>query len=141
MPRGDDDMLVEGWDRRELLPENRWFDGHYTMFIFNTSQVLLQFTIVEAGDYFEKQVVMPFRIKRLGGRLGKNGKFVLSAGGDMYALITRLLDVKQRRDRISLLGLKHIALRAKFRTVTQNRLQKPLPEDLRYSVAEEIERG
>jgi hypothetical protein len=81
-----------------------------------------------------------FRVRRLVGRSGKGGRFAAHAGGDLYVLLCRLLDLKQRTDRITFRPLRHMLFRVKTRTVTTNYKQQSRPEQSRYSVIEEIER-
>ena len=105
--------------------------------------MFLLFEIVEHGEYFEKQVRLPrpYRVRRVIAPAGPNGKFVLDGGGDMYRMLLRVLDMKQRRDRITLRALKHLPLRIVTRTVTKDRNGHDLPDLARYSVIEDITRA
>lgn len=138
----DDDIAVEGF--KALLPEGQWFDarydGHSTALVFGkTPKVFWEFTIVEPGDWFEHKAFAAFRVRSIVGRPGKAGKFVLAAGGDMYATLVRLLDVKQRTDRITLRPLRHMLFRIRLRTVRTNYKHEKLAEHAQYSVIEKIE--
>jgi hypothetical protein len=53
-------------------------------------------------------------------------------------MLFRVLNVRHRPDRISLLGLKHSVLQVRTRTVTSDYRQEPLPENLRYSVVSDV---
>ena len=137
-------IAVEGF--RELVPDGRYeakFIGHDTALLFKQPKVFLRFEIVEHGDYFEKQVRLarPYRVRRVIAPAGPNGKFVLDGGGDMYRMLLRVLDMKQRRDRITLRALKHLPLRIVTRTVTKDRNGHDLPDLARYSVIEAITRA
>ena len=83
----------------------------------------------------------PYRVARVIKPVGADGKFVLDGGGDMFRMLTRVLDLKQRRDRISLRALKHLPLRILTRTVTKDRNGHDLPDLARYSVIEDITRA
>lgn len=139
----DDVVAVDGF--KPLLPEGQWFEarfvGHATAIIFATHKVFWEFQIVEPGDWFEQRLFRAFRVRKVIGRPAKQGKFVLAAGGDMYATLVRLLDVKQRADRITLRPLKHMLFRIKTRTVRTNREHEPIPEHAQYSVVDKIERA
>ena len=139
----DDAVAVDGF--KPLLPEGQWFearfDSYSTAIIFATPKVFWEFTIVEPGDWFEHKLFRAFRVRKIIGRPAKHGKFVLAASGEMYATLVRLLDVKQRADRITLRPLKQMLFRIKARTVRTNHKQERIPEHAQYSVVEEIERS
>ena len=139
----DDVVAVDGF--KPLLPEGRWFEarfvGHATAIIFTTHKVFWEFQIVEPGDWFEQRLFRAFRVRKIIGRPAKQGKFVLAAGGDMYDTLVRLLDVKQRADRITIRPLKQMLFRIRTRTVRTNHRQEPIPEHAQYSVIDAIERA
>jgi hypothetical protein len=138
-----EEILVEGF--RPLLPEGIWLEakltGHDTAFIFRAPKVILQFSIVQPGEFFGLRLFRAFRVKRLNGRPGPNGRFVLGARSDLYTVLTKLLDIKVRADRVSLQALKQMLFRVKTRTVRKNHEQKATPEVLCYSTIDEIVRG
>ena len=143
-PNDDDDVCaVDGF--KPLLPEGSWFearfDDHSTAIIFAAHKVFWEFTIIEPGEWFEHKLFRAFRVRKVIGRPGKRGKFVLAAGGDMYQTLVRLLDVNQRADRITLRPLRAMLFRIKTRTVRTNHRQQPIPEHLQYSVIDSIERA
>src|SRR4029078_8745859 len=95
----DDAVAVDGF--RPLLPDG-WYEakyiGHETGMVFMAPKCFLHFEITQFGDHFETRLFRAFRVRKLAGRPGKGGKFVCHAGGDLYALLCRLLDVKLRTD-------------------------------------------
>jgi len=105
-------------------------------------KVFLRFEIVEHGEFFDKgiRLARPYRVRKV-LTSGKGGKFVLDAGGDLFRMLARVLDVKQRRDRITLRALRHLPLRIRTRTVRVDREQREIPEIARYSVVAEVERA
>jgi hypothetical protein len=143
LSESDDDIAVEGF--KPLLPEGKWFearfDGHATAVIFNTGKVFWEFTITEPGEWFEQKVFRAFRVRKLIGRPGNGGKFILAASSDMYDTLRRLLDVKLRTDRITMRPLRHMLFRIRMRTVTKNHRQELLADHMQYSVVDAIERG
>jgi len=100
----------------------------------------LHFEITQHGEHAGIRLFRAFRVRKLTGRSGKGGKFIPHAGGDLYALLVRLLDVKLRTDRISFRPLRSMLFRVKVRTVTKNHEQEHKPEHARYSVISDIER-
>ena len=137
-------IAVEGF--RELVPDGRYeakFIGHDTALLFKQPKVFLRFEIVQHGEYFEKQVRLarPYRVRRVIAPAGPSGRFILDGGSDCFRMLVRVLDVKQRKDRISLRGLKHLPLHIVTRTVIKDRNGRDLPELARYSVVEDITRA
>ena len=140
----DESMVVE--DHKALVPDGWYqakFTGHDTAVLFGRAcKIFLKFEVVENADgYNGIRLVRPYRIRRIVGKPGPNGKFVLSAGGDLYRTVVRLLDAKARCDRISLRPLKHLLFRIRTRTVDHDRNGTELPEAARYSVVSDIEDG
>ena len=143
-PDADDDDAIAGVDGfRPLLPDD-WYEakdlGHETGVVFMAPKCFLRFEITQPGEHLGTRLFRAFRVRKLAGRSGKGGKFVPHAGGDLYALLVRLLDVKLRTDRITLRPLRSMLFRVKTRTVTTNHKQEDRPPQSRYSVIETIER-
>ncbi len=141
--RTSEEIVVEGF--RPLLPEGIWLEakltGHDTAFIFRAAKVILHFSIVQPGEFFGLKLFRAFRVKRLNGRPGPNGRFVLGARSDLYTVLTKLLGITVRADRVSLHALKQMLFRVKTRTVRKNHEQKATPEVLCYSTIDEIVRA
>ena len=108
--------------------------------VFMAGKCFLHFEIVQPGEHMGTRLFRAFRVRKLVGRPGKGGKFIPHAGGDLYALLCRLLDVKLRTDRITLRPLRSMLFKVKTRTVTTNHKQEARPEQSRYSTIQEIER-
>jgi hypothetical protein len=142
---GDDDsILIEG--HKPLVPDAVYtakFTGWDTAIMFaRAPKVFLKFEVVaEATEYNRVRLIRPYRVRRLTSRPGPNGKFVLSAGGDLYRTLAKLLDTRARPDRISLRPLRHMLFRVYTRTVDHDRNGAQLPDVARYSVIAEIEDG
>lgn len=139
----EDTALVDGF--KPLLPEGMWLDAkfadHSTVWMFNSPKVIWEFEVVQPGDWFEVRLFRAFRVRSIIGRPSRRGKFKLHAGGDMYQTLARLLDYKQRADRISLQPLREMVFQVKVRTVQVNSRQDDIPEHAQYSVIDEIRRG
>jgi hypothetical protein len=141
LQRADDETCdVEGF--KPLLPEGIWLEakyiGHKTALIFRRQpKVFLRFRVVQAGPYLGVELFRLFRVRML----KPNGKFKVHAGGDLYRLLVRLLQLKQRTDRPSLTPLRAMLFRVRTKTVQKNSDQQDHPMMLRYTVIDEIERG
>jgi hypothetical protein len=135
-------MSVEG--HKPMIPPGDYlarFIGHETAVLFaKAHKVALQLEICE-GPYQGIRLMRYFRVKQLVGKPGKGGKFKLAAGGDLYRMLARVLDVRTRPDRISLRDLKTMLFKIRVRTVTKDRDNRPLAEGVQYSVIDSIEDG
>lgn len=140
----DDSMVVEGHKARvrDGVYQAKYV-GHDTAILFaHAPKVFLKFEVVgESGQYDGVRLIRPYRVRRLIGRPGPNGKFVLSAGGDLYRMLAKLLDARARPDRISLRPLRHMLFRVRTRTVDRDRSGTRLAEAAQYSVIADIEDG
>ena len=139
----DSGVDVEGF--KALLPEGSYeavYLGHQTAVLFgNAPKVFLRFRITQHGQYNGVEVFRAFRVRRLKGRPAPGGAFTLHAGGELYSTLVRLLEVRNRADRVTLRPLRHMLFRIRLRTVTTDYRQRSLPEQNRYSTVDEIERG
>ena len=140
----DDEMVVEG--QLALVPDGVYeakYIGHDTAILFaHAPKVFLKFEVVgNSAGYSGVRLIRPYRVRELTGKPGPNGKFVLSAGGDLYRTLVKLFDTRVRPDRISLGPLRHMLFRVRTRTVDHDRKGTRLPEAARYSVIADIEDG
>lgn len=111
---------------------------HETAFVFKTPKVFMWFRLIEPGPYFDRMVYAAYRARNLKGKPSKNGGFKLSAGGHLFKMVCRILQIKRRADRLSLRDLKHRVLRVQIRTVTKDYQQRDLPEVCQYSVVQDV---
>ncbi len=136
-----DDVLIDGhtWP---LLPEGEYlvaYTHHETALVFRTPKVFVHFRIVEPGPYFDTRLFRAYRTAESIGQLGKNGRFKLKPRSELYLTMCWLYQAQKiRPDRVSLRDLKQLRLRATVRTVNKDYKQRPLPENLHYSVLDEI---
>jgi hypothetical protein len=138
----EEEILVEGY--KPVVPDGSYearFIGHETAIVFGSPKVFLHFQIVQPGPYMDTRLFRAYRVRRLTGKAGRGGRFVAHPQGDLFRIIAKLLDVKLRKDRISLTALRTMLFRVTTRTVTRNHRQQPMPEPVRYSVIDAIERG
>lgn len=136
----DDACDEEGF--KPLLPEGMWLEakyvGHVTALMFRKQpKVFLRFQVVQAGTHFGTELFRQFRVRRL----KPGNKFTLHAGGDLYRLLVRLGQVKQRLDRPTLAIFRQMLFRVHTKTVTRNHDGQEHAPLLRYTVIDEIERG
>ena len=139
---GDDDFAVEG--HKPQVPDNKYlarYLGHDTAILFGARahKVFLRFEICE-GEHQGVWLFRAYRARRV-LKSGPSGKFVLSAGGDLYRMLVRVLDVRTRPDRISLRRLRTMLLAITTETVTKDRDGLELPPGAQYSIVKTIEDG
>jgi hypothetical protein len=134
-----DDGIVEG-AQHPLVPEGEYvarYVRHETAMAFKTPKLFLHFELI--GPCHEgTNLFIAYRVKRLVGQPGKNGRFAVARRNELYLQLARLADRRLRLDRISLRALRQCLLRVRVRTVTTDYRQRPLPEALRYSVIAEL---
>jgi len=103
----DETISVEG--HKPLVPEGEYlarYIGHETAVLFSRAKkVALRFEICE-GPYQRTRLTRYYRAQQLIGKPGPGGRFQLSAGGDLYRMLARVLDVRTRPDRISVRELR-----------------------------------
>ncbi len=138
----DADFAVEG--HKPLIPPGSYkarFVGHSTAIMFVTAaKIFLEFEICE-GPCMGVRLCRYFRAAALVGKPGRKGRFRLRAGGDLYRMLARILDVRARPDRISLQALRPMLLDIKVRTVTRDRNGRALAPGTEYSTIDEIADG
>lgn len=138
-----DSVAVDGF--KPLLPEGLWLEAKFvdyaTVWMFASPKVLWEFEVVQPGEWFQQRLFRAFRVGSIIGRPAKRGKFKLHAGGDMYETLARLLDYKQRADRISLYPLRHMLFRIRLRTVRIDSRQQKIADHAQYSVIDRIDRA
>jgi hypothetical protein len=114
----------------------------------NAAKVYLHFKIVTPGEHFGTRVYRAYNVRRLRGKVGKVGTpqkncgFAVGRRSELLRMLVRVLDLRIRPDRVSLLKLKGSVLRIRTRTVTKGAAedgrQIELPAALRYSVVADI---
>ena len=137
----DDDVAIDAAAYKPRVP-----DGHYiavmlrheTAYIFRTAKVFLRFRIIDTGPHFDVQLFKAYRVWKLRSKPGANGQISLRPNNELFLDIVRLLQIRQRPDRVSLHDLKNRAWKISTRTVTTDYQQRPLPEWLQYSVVDRI---
>ncbi len=127
----DDGAIPPGEYRLKYL-------GYRTTVSWGVPRVVVRFSVLDYGEYFEHELERWYRVKRLRGKPGKRGNYDVGRRSDLYREYTRLLGEPTRGDRLSFVALKHKVVVAKVRTVTHDRKQQPLPEDAQYSVIDEL---
>jgi hypothetical protein len=133
---GDDCIEIDYGKPRALVPDGDYravFLRYETKFLFQTGKVFLWFRIIEPGEHFGKELYRAYRVAVL-----QKGRFKVKRGSDLFEMLCRVLCLRLRRDRLSLLGLKQCVLRIRTRIVKRDYRRRPLPEWLYYSVADDV---
>ena len=138
----DDEIQVEG--HKPQIPDGTYlarYVGHDTAILFGmrAHKVFLRFEICE-GEYQGIRLFRPYRVRRV-TKSGTNGKFILSAGGDLYRMLARVLDVKTRPDRISIRAMRTMVFSVTTKTIKKDREDRALGPGAWYSVIDAVEDG
>ena len=136
----DDFEIEEG--SRVLVPAgvyNVAFVTWSTALMFGKAKKLgLTFRITDFGDYFGKDVMRWYNIRRFIGAVGPHGRFKATKGSDFIADYVRLVGMPTRTDRASLSKYEKILIRAQIVTVQKNFVQSDISEPLQYSVVRRL---
>jgi len=125
-----------------LIPDGEYtlgYEGYETGQYFYTPKIKVRFVILDEGEYHGIRLLRFYRVDRLTGPPGRNGKF--KSGGWSSNLIrdwTRLFGKPKRGDRLSLRHFKIGLIKAKVETVTKDGKGRPLPKDSYYSAISEL---
>jgi len=125
-----------------LIPDNIYtlgYEGYKTGQYFYTPKIKVEFVILDEGEYHGTRLSRFYRVDRLTGAPGRNGKF--KPGGWSSSFIrdwTRLFGKPKRGDRLSLRRFKIGLIKGKVETVTKDGKGRPLPKDSYYSAITEL---
>jgi hypothetical protein len=136
-----EEVLIDLVDLPPLLPEAQYLakmTHHETAIVFRVPKVFLRFEIVDPGEHFGAKLFGAYRVKELAGKPGRNGRFKVRKGSDLLLMLSRVLDLKPRPDRISLCDLRGCVLRVQVKTVTRDYRQRALPSSLQYSKVADV---
>jgi len=130
-------------DYEPLIPAGEYrlkLDSHSTAVMFKTPRLILNFSIVDFGDYHQVIVSRYYCVERLIGKPGRGGKCKHKRRGDFMLEYFSLLPerTRDRLDRVPLEPLYNSIIIGRVRTVTSNCMQKSLPQQLLYSVVGEL---
>ncbi len=106
---------------------------------FNKSpKVKLVFRIITPGEFFGVIVERFYNVKKLKGKPGKNGKFVVAARGDFAREFFTIYPRRERLDRLPLTYLKTKIILGRVVTVKKDSKQRDIPDPIQYSVVTEL---
>ena len=127
----DGAMAVVGF--RPILPDGVYearFVEHQTAIVFGSPKIFLWFQIVESGPYFETKLFRAFRVRALKGKPSRNGRFVAGVRGELYPLLTELLDLNFARTESACTVYDHcffVSRPAPSRGITNSKRSRPRP--------------
>jgi hypothetical protein len=140
------DGVVEGPDLPPRVPDGQ-YQGVYVRHdsieqrqFAGAPKVYLWVRLYDAGEHTGKMLYRSFRVRRLIGHRG----FAVGRRSDLlktYARLTEMPGHRPRTDRINLRDLRSMLLLVHTRTVVRDYRSRSLPEELRYSVVDEIFRA
>lgn len=142
-PPMDGEAVLDG-ERPALIPPGEYllrFDHHETAVMFGRApKLVLWFTVISQGPYFDAVKLAAFyNVRRLIGRPARNGRFKVGFKSSFLRDYFRLFtSAANRLDRIPMSAFKNVIIRARIRTVMTGSDQGEIPEQLRYSVIDEL---
>ena len=144
MPAEPNNVIDLNSDYSPLIPEGSYdfaFDHYETALMFGKVPKLhLCFRVVTLGPHFETRIPRYYTVKRLQGKVGRNGGFTPT--GPTSVLVIEYVNCHRKRpnrlDRIPMSPWADGIYRARVRTVTRNSQQKRLPKQTQYSVIDEL---
>jgi hypothetical protein len=139
----DGDAVVEHDHQRALIQEGEYravYVRHEVVTLRrfgNASKVFIWFRIVDPGEAFGVELYRAYRVAKA---LGKR-RFTIHRDSELLLMLARVLEMKQRPDRISLSVLKNMVLVIRVGTVTKTSTGSVRPDWLRYSTIRDILRS
>lgn len=127
----DDGAIPPGEYRLKYL-------GYRTTVSWGVPRVVVRFSVLDYGEYFEHELERWYRVNRLRGKPGKNGNYDVGRRSRLFRHFARLFGEPIRGDRLSFAGLKGKIVIGEVRTVTHDSDQKPLSVGAQYSTIEEL---
>lgn len=116
------------------------FDYHQTAVMFGRApKLVLWFTIITPGPYFDSVRIPRFyNITRIIGRPARNGRFKVGFKSSFTREYFRMFSAAKRLDRIAMSPFSQHIILGRARTVTRGSDQKDIPDQLQYSVLDEL---
>ena len=103
------------------------------MFGGKARKLVMEFVIVEPGEYFGKEIPKYYNVTRIIGRPQQGGRFKANPKGDFARDYFRLLQMGNRRlDRLPMRPMEGVTFLASVVTVTRSR-GEDIPAALQYS--------
>jgi len=139
-PSQPDDFEID-WGDRPLIPEGEYHAVYVSHLTTNASfgpKVKITFRIVSMGPYYETLINGWYNAKQIGSTKRKGGKVIVSALSDLANECFKVLQIKNRVNRLSLTQLKGHVIVIKVRTVISNSKQKKLTEAQQYSTVDSM---
>jgi hypothetical protein len=136
----DVDVIVDHAEARPLIPEGQYnavYLRHEVVTLRrfgNAPKVFIWFRIVDPGPAFGVELYRAYRVHKA---LGKR-RFTLRRDSELLLMLARILQIKQRPDRISLIDIKGKVLSIRVGNVNKTSGGQDRPDWLRYSVVRDI---
>jgi hypothetical protein len=130
-------------DETHLIPEGDYeasLTTWETTISFGQPRLTLYFTITECGEHYGKTFRKFYYVKKLKGKPKLKGKFIAKISGSFlkhwYQVFPTMKRVRPHR--VPMQNLLRIIVKIKIRTVIKDYEGDALPEQMQYSVVDEI---
>ena len=140
-------MVASSGDEQPLIKPGIYalkFTGWETRKMFSTAKVVLNFRVVDYGEAFDVPLSRHYNAKRLSGKAGKSGGFVVGKCHDLAREFFMVLEKAGqpisglRLDRLPLSRFDSLIIVGKVATVIHDSQRKPRQKALHYSVVSEL---
>jgi len=131
-------------DELSLIPEKNYefvfFDYSTKLMLGKNPKLVLRFKIMDFGDYFELILSKYYGVRKLVGKPGKYGGFLVGRKSKfLREFLTLFPDQSVKRlDRIPMSRFQGVIIKGKVKTVVKGFDQRKIPEPLQYSVIEDL---
>jgi len=115
------------------------FEYYETIMLYGRApKLVLWFRIATEGEFFGTRLPRYYNVKRIMGKPRKSGDFRVGWKADFIREYVNLFSMPQRIDRLAITVFKRHFIRGKVKTVTNDLKQRVIPEELQYSVIQEL---
>ena len=131
-------------DRPPLIEPGQYdlkYSHHQTHIMFGRSpKLVLWFKVLTMGQYFDTLLPRYYNVVRLTGKPARNGGFKVGFHGYFYREYCRIFSgrLPRRTDRIPMSAFEKVIIIGRVKTVVTGRDQSVTPDELQYSVIEEL---
>jgi hypothetical protein len=120
--------------------ELRYVGYSTSMMMGKSPKIAMRLQVVEYGDHLGAELVKYYGVRRLTSRPKESGGFKAGNFSDFLRDYFRFFPDQRisRNDRIPMSRFKEVIFRGRVKTVDKGFDQKKIPDQLRYSVVQEL---
>lgn len=135
-----DDLIID-WGNLIYIPEGLYeavYVSHETLQRNWGAKVKITFRITSFGSYHGQLIDAWYNSKPLESKPGKGKKPIISRHSKLTTELLKVLDIKERVNRLSIRQLSGKIIQIKVRTVHENSRQRKYTEPQKYSIVDSM---